>query len=78
MHRDGSEAVKGVRGVGYVLDLWGSPAVAVAMEARLATMENLALDVLADLSARWPLREMNRAALGAAESFRRGELAASP
>ena len=65
VHRDGGVVTKGVRGVGYVLDLWGSPEVAGAMEARLSTLESLALDVLADLPARWPLREMDRGALGA-------------
>jgi hypothetical protein len=49
VHRDGSVATKGVRGVGYVHDLWGSSEVASAMDARLAKLEKLALDVLAEL-----------------------------
>ena len=65
VHRDGDVATKGVRGVGYVRDLWGSPEVAIAMEARLAELENRALDVLAALPTRWPLLGKNRSALGA-------------
>lgn len=42
MHRDGSVATKGVRGVGYVRDLWGSSEVAIAIEARLAKLDVLA------------------------------------
>ena len=42
-----------------------SPEVAIAMEARLAELENRALDVLAALPTRWPLLGKNRSALGA-------------
>jgi hypothetical protein len=64
VHRGGTTRRKGVRGVAFQLDYWGSPGVATKMEAWLEKHENRALDVLSDLSSRWPLRDDERGAIG--------------
>jgi hypothetical protein len=64
VHRGSSTETKGVRGVGYQLDFWGSAEVALKMESWLTKEENRALDVLSDLPTRWPLRGDDRGSLG--------------
>lgn len=63
VHRGRTITRKGVRGVAFQLDYWGSPDVAANMEEWLGKEEDRALDVLSDLNARWPLRGDDRGAL---------------
>jgi hypothetical protein len=63
VHRGSTTTRKGVRGVAFQLDYWGSPDVAANMEAWLGKQEDRALDVLSDLISRWPLRGDDRGAL---------------
>lgn len=64
VHRGSTTSRKGVRGIAFQLDHWGSSDVAANMEAWLDKEEHRALDVLSDLNSRWPLRGDDRGALG--------------
>jgi hypothetical protein len=64
IHRGATTTTKGVRGVAFQLDYWGSTDVATKMEAWLGKEEDRALEVLSDLSSRWPPRGDDRGALG--------------
>ena len=61
---EGRVREQGSGGVGYQRDFWGSPERASKIEAGFSKLESHALNVIEDIQARWPLRGVDRAALG--------------